>query len=442
MNYAIILSAGKGERMKRSIPKCAIPILGVPMVQYIIDEVSALVDDTYVVLGHKSEEFNFLRNVKIAYQDNQIGSADACKSVINNISDKGFTIIIPGDVPLINKNLLTSFINYHLDNNYDLTVLSSIRDNPYGYGRIIKNENKLIRITEEIECNEDEKKIKEVNSGIICIKNEFLDFINKIDNKNKKGEYYLTDIVDVMKNYNIASFIGDNNLLLGVNTPLELNKAEEYIRNKINEDLLNKGVILENKSSITISKDSIIEQGVTIKQGSYIINSKINKCSIIGPNSQIINSYIGESTNINQSVIVDSKINEFCNVGPFSHIRDNSNIGISNRIGNFVEIKNTSTKKNTKASHLAYIGDTQCGENVNFGCGVITVNYNGKEKNKTIIEDNCFIGCNSNLIAPLVILKGSYIAAGTTLTKYLDEYDFAISRSELEIKKGYAKKYE
>lgn len=445
MNYAIILAAGRGNRMNMDIPKCAVPLLGKPMISYIIDELKDVVDETYVVLGYKEDRFGFINDeVKIAYQKEQLGSADACRCASNNIKDNGFTIIIPGDVPLVDRHLLGSLINKHINNKLDLTILTNIKDNPKGYGRIIRNSNnRIIKITEDIECNEEELKIKEINSGIMCIDNRYLQLLDLIANDNKKGEYYLTDIVNLMKDYNIDSYSTMEDIRLqGVNNLYELNILEEYLRNKINDELIKNGVMLENKSTITISKDSIISKGVIIKQGSYIINSIIKTNVVIGPNSQIINSYIDENTIINQSVISDSKINKGCMIGPFSHIRNNSNIGNNNRIGNFVEIKNSNIDDNTKASHLAYIGDTICGKNVNIGCGVITINYDGKKKSQTIIGDNSFIGCNSNLIAPINIGKHAFVAASTTLTESIGDYDFVISRSNPLIKKGYAKKYE
>lgn len=446
MNYAIILSADKGNRMKANIPKCGISILGKPMISYIVDEVKKTrIDEIICVVGYKKEYiYEILKDsVTYKYQANQLGSADAVKCCRGLVGD-GYTIILNGDTPLIDMKLINEIIDFHLCNNNDLTIVSVIKDNPYGYGRIIRNSNNdIIDIVEEIELDNNLKSIKEINCGIYCVKTKALfEAIDKINNDNLKKEYYLTDIVKHFKNHKIGSYNIDNEVkVLGANTLADLSKIEEELRLSIINKHLKNGVKIEGINNVLISKDAIIEDNVEIRNSTILGNSTICSGSSI-VNSEIRNSTIFNNTSVEYSVVNDSIIGNNCMVGPFSNIRNNSIIIGNNRIGNFVEVKNSKIGENSKLSHLAYMGDTTCGNNVNFGCGSITVNYDGKNKHKTYIGNNVFIGCNTNLIAPIEIEDDSFIAAGSTIVEDLDKGDFAIARSMQVTKKGYASKYE
>lgn len=443
MINAIILAAGKGERMKSDVPKCAFPILKKPMINYILDTLKKTkVDNRVIVVGHKKEVFfEMLKDEEFAIQENQLGTADAVKCAINKLKD-GITIVLPGDTPLISNLLINKLLDLQLKDNNDMTLCTMIVENPFGYGRIIRENNKIKRIVEEKEATKEIKEIKEVNTGIMVFNNEFLKkAIKKIDNNNSKGEYYLTDIINFAKD--ISSYtLDDPNMLMGINDLNALNIIEEKLEKEIKKNLINSGVYIINKDSVTIGPDVEIAPGVTIYPNSFIMGkTKIEKNAIIGPSTELYNATINENVLCRQSVVYDSTILKDATVGPFAHIRMNTIVGEKDRIGNFVEVKNSTLGVNTKASHLSYLGDSEIGNNVNIGCGSITVNYDGKKKSKTVIGNNVFVGCNSNLIAPITIEDDSFIAAGSTITDNVEKEDLAIARSKQINKKGYARKY-
>jgi len=449
--YAIILAAGKGTRMKTELPKCAYPLLKKPMIAYIVEHLykSTMIDELITVVGHKKEVIQEILNstVKYAVQEEQLGTGHAVLAAKDFIIDQeGYTIILPGDMPLIDAKVIKGAISEHLEFRHDLTVVSTILDEPYGYGRIIRDEaNYLSAIIEENEANKEEKLINEINTGIYIINNKLLvPTLKKIKNNNAKKEYYLTDIVKIMKEegYLVGTYLLRKSYkAMGINNLYTLSKAETLLRNKINKDLMLCGVAMINPETITIGQNVVIEENVVIHPNTYITgNSLIKKGSIIGPNTEIHNSCICENVICKHSLVFNSKIGENTNVGPFAHIRDGADIGANNRIGNFVEVKKSKTGELFKASHLAYVGDAQIGKNVNFGCGSVTVNYDGFNKYKTIIGDDVFIGCNANLIAPIKIEDSSIIAAGSTLHKNVPKGSLAIARAYQVNKENYIRK--
>lgn len=446
--YAIILAAGKGTRMKTELPKCAYPLLKKPMIAYIVENLknTQLFDDLIVVVGHKKEVIMDIlnSNVSYAYQEEQLGTGHAVLMAKELITDKeGYTIILPGDMPLIDESVIQKAIAAHTKNENGLTIVSTIVDDPFGYGRIIRNDDDLIsEIVEEKEATETQKLIKEINTGIYIIKNDMLfTALDKISNNNSKGEYYLTDIVKILKDEDapIDTYVLKTAYkAMGVNDLYALSIAESRLRHDLNKKFMISGVALINPSTITIGQNVVIEENVTIHPNTYITgNSVIKKGAQIGPNTEIFNSYIGEDVFCRHSLVFNSTVQDGSTVGPFAHLRDGANIGPKNRIGNFVEVKKSSTGFNTKASHLAYIGDAEIGDKVNFGCGAITVNYDGKNKYKTMIGNNVFIGCNANLIAPIEINDDSFIAAGSTLNKNVPKGSLAIARAYQVNKQNY-----
>ena len=443
MINAIILAAGMGTRMKVDIPKCAFPILKKPMIKYIIDTLKEIeVENRIIVVGHKKEVFfEILKEETFAYQEKQLGTADAVKAAIPMLKD-GVTIVLPGDTPLIDKEDIKKLIDIQNKENNDMTICTTVLTNPTSYGRIVRENGVIKKIVEEKDASSEIKKINEVNTGIMVFKNEFLkDAINKIGCNNAKGEYYLTDIVEFAKT--ISSYTLENaDSILGINDLYALSIVENKLIDSIRKKHMLNGVNIINPISTVIGADVVIEEGVVIYPNSFIMgNTVIRKNAIIGPQTEIYNSTILENAICKQSVIYDSTVGKGATVGPFAHIRMNANIGEKNRIGNFVEVKNSTTDYNTKASHLSYLGDSIIGKNVNIGCGSITVNYDGKKKSQTIIGNNVFVGCNSNLIAPIKIEDDAFIAAGSTITNDVEKEDLAIARSKQINKKGYARKY-
>ena len=450
MNNAIILAAGKGTRMKTELPKCAFPLLKKPMVTYIIEALESInIDQIICVVGHKKEVLqDILKDrVKYAIQEEQLGTGHAVKCALDFIDDNGYTIILPGDTPLIDKEILDQLIEVHKSNKNDFTIGTIVLDNPFGFGRIVRDSsNSVLRIVEEKDASEEERKIKEINTGLFLVDNFLLKkALLEIKNNNVKGEYYLTDIVEILsKEAKIGTFtIKDTYKLNGINDLYTLSLVEKQFREAILKKHMLNGVNIVNPETVTIGNDVTIEAGTTIYQGSLILGkTSIGRNCVVGPNSEIFNSTLKDGSKLLHSVCYDSTLEENSSVGPFSHIRMNTVVGQDNRIGNFVEMKNSVIGPKTNVAHLTYVGDTDCGGGVNFGCGTVTVNYDGKNKYRTTIGDNVFIGCNSNLIAPVNIGSESFIAAGSTITDSIDENDFAIARAKQVTKKGYAKKFD
>lgn len=448
-HYAIVLAAGKGTRMKTDLPKCAFPILKKPMIKYIHENIEkSVIDETTVVVGYQREVLMNVLGDSVNYvvQDQQKGTGHAIMATKEAMGAKrGTTIIMLGDMPLVDYSVIDKVFNYHLDKNNDLTVLTTTFNQPKGYGRIIRNEyGNIEAIVEHRDCTFDQKKIKEVNTGIYVVNNHLLyKEIDKIPLNERKQEYYLTDIVAIMKQqgYHVDAFeLWDSEKVMGVNDLYSVSIAEQYLRNEINKSHMLNGVSIVTPETVTIGHNVKIENNVTIYPNTYITGDSVIKSgSKIGPNTEIHSSLIHNNVRVQHSLIFDSEIKSDTTVGPFAHLRNHAVIGERNRIGNFVEVKKSIIGDDTKASHLAYIGDTVTGTGVNFGCGSITVNYDGINKNKTTIGNDVFIGCNTNLIAPVTVGDRVFIAAGSTVTKDVPAGALAIARNHQINKADYAK---
>lgn len=448
MNYAIILAAGKGTRMKTELPQCAYPLIRKPMVVYVVENVlKSDFNEIITVIGYKREIIKDILGDKVKYaiQEQQLGTAHAVRATENLIiNHEGDSLILSGNMPLLDSMTINNAFRDHKNRRHDLTVITAFLDNPTGFGRIIRNEAGfyLEEIVEEEEATPLQKNINEVNTGVYIVKNKFLfEALAKIDNNNIRNEYYLTDIVKVFQQENLV--VGtynakDNIQAISINDLYTLSMVEAKLRLEINRQHMLNGVAMINPETITIGHNVIIEENVVIHPNTYITgNSIIKKGSQIGPNTEIHESFVGRNVCCRHSLVYNSTINEDTTVGPFAHLRDGATIGPKNRIGNFVEVKKSSTGTNTKAAHLAYIGDTSCGSNVNFGCGSITVNYDGKHKYQTVIGDDVFIGCNVNMIAPIQIEDNAFIAAGSTLNKNVPKNALAIARAYQVNKENY-----
>ena len=448
--YAIILAAGKGTRMRTEMPKCAFPILKKPMIEYIIENIEkSTIDETVVVVGHKREVLeSILENrVKYAYQAEQLGTGHAVLAAAPLLQDKeGITFILPGDMPLMEYPLMDKILRAHQEMGNDLTIVTMNMDYPKGYGRIVRDEySEVLGIVEQNDCSESQKLIKEVNSSVYVVDNKLLfQYVKKIQRNPRKGEYYLTDIVALMhQELKVNTFmVRDAIVTMGINDLYGISVAEKYLRDSINKGHMLNGVSIVNPETVTIGHNVIIEEGVWIHPNTTIMgDSVIKRYAIVGPNSEVVNSIIGEHAEVKHSIVYDSEVGESSTVGPFAHLRSHAVIGAHNRIGNFVEVKKSTTGEGTKAAHLSYIGDAIVGKNVNFGCGSITVNYDGIKKHVTHIGDDVFIGCNVNLIAPIRIEDNVFIAAGSTVTNDVPKGALAIARNKQINKEDYAKHF-
>lgn len=446
--YALILAAGKGTRMRTELPKCAFPILGKPMIEYIVENIEKTdIDEIVAIVGHKKEVImDLLKDrAKYAIQEQQLGTGHAALSAAPLLEGKeGTTFILPGDMPLMEYPLMDKLMRAHEEMGNDLTVVTMVVDYPKGYGRIVRDEYGTVKgIVEENDCTESEKQIKEVNSSVYIVDNKALfETLKQIKKNDRKGEYYLTDIVSLMhQSYKVNTFVVRNSMVtMGINDLYAISIAEKYLRDSINKGHMLSGVSMVNPETITIGHNVVIEEGVWIYPNTSITgNSVIKKGAIIGPNTEVKDSFIDEGAEIRHSLVIESKVGKKTTVGPFAHLRGHANIGDHNRIGNFVEVKNSTTGDDTKAAHLAYIGDAEVGERVNFGCGSVTVNYDGVKKHKTTIGNDVFIGCNVNMVAPISISDNVFIAAGSTVTKDIPKGSLAIARNQQINKEDYYK---
>lgn len=447
--YGIILAAGEGKRMKSKLPKVLHKVCGKAMVEHVIHAVEkAGVEDYSVVIGHKADmvKAHLGENVKTAFQDKQLGTGHAVMCCEDFLRDKdGTVIILAGDAPLITSETISKVFEYHAENGYSATVLTADTDNPQGFGRIVRNQSGDIeRIVEHKDATEEEKNIKEINSGTYCFNiAHLLDALKSINNNNAQGEYYLTDAIEILKSQGkkVGAFKSEFVEFMGVNSRVQLHEASEVMKKKILTRLMEDGVTILDAAStyveagVKIGSDTIIYPGTVIEG-----QCEIGEDCIIGPNTRLVNCKVDNNVEVQSSVVIESHIKDGASVGPFAYIRPDSVIGRDVKIGDFVEIKKSTIGDNTKVSHLTYIGDAEVGKSCNFGCGTVVVNYDGTNKNKTIIGDKSFIGCNSNLVAPVKVGDKAYIAAGSTITEDVPDGSLAIARSKQVNKEGWVDK--
>ncbi|TRZ36437.1 bifunctional UDP-N-acetylglucosamine diphosphorylase/glucosamine-1-phosphate N-acetyltransferase GlmU [Niallia circulans] len=448
--YAVILAAGQGTRMKSKLYKVLHPVCGKPMVQHVVDQVSKLQMERIVtVIGHGSDLVKAQLGDKIsyAYQAEQLGTAHAVMQAKDFLENKdGVTVVVCGDTPLITSETLEALSSYHLKTSAKATVLTAVAEDPTGYGRIVRNNiGEVEKIVEHKDASEEEKQIVEINTGTYCFDNAALfEALNNVTNENVQGEYYLPDVIEIFKKQGeiVSAYkTGDFSETIGVNDRIALAEAERLLKKRVNEEHMRNGVTIIDPSNTYIGTDVTIGSDTVILPGTIISGqTTIASDCVIGPNTEIGNCVVGESTEIRQSAAFDSKIGANVNIGPFAHIRPASSIGDDVKIGNFVEIKKAEFGDRSKASHLSYIGDAKVGSDVNIGCGTITVNYDGENKFLTTIEDGAFIGCNSNLIAPVKVGKGAYVAAGSTITDDVPAESLSIARARQVNKDEYVKK--
>lgn len=447
---AIILAAGKGTRMKSKLYKVLHPVCGKPMVKHVLDNVRAAgVSEVVTIVGHGAEQVQstLQSESKFSIQKEQLGTAHAVSMAKEHLSEHtGTTIVICGDTPLLREETIKQFIAHHEQTGAKATVLSSKTNHPFGYGRIIRDEhNSVVKIVEEKDATIEEQLVNEVSSGTFCFDNALLfTLLEKVDNDNAQGEYYLPDVIKLLKEHNeqIEAYITEDfSETLGVNDRVNLAKAEKLMRARINEMHMLNGVTITDPdttyidSGVEIGMDTIIEPSTVIK-GQTVIGSNVT----ITSGCDITDSIIHDGAVIKQSILKEAKVGKATVVGPFAQLRPGSDLGDEVKIGNFVEVKKAILKNGAKVSHLSYIGDAEVGERTNIGCGSITVNYDGKNKFKTIIGKDAFIGCNSNLVAPVTIGDKSFIAAGSTITESVPPTSLALGRARQVTKEGYYEK--
>lgn len=450
MFTSVILAAGMGTRMKSKMPKVLHTVCGKPLSKWVIDASKAAgADKVCAVVGHKAETVKeVLGDVcEFALQAEQKGTGHAVMQAIDVIKNsKGEVVILNGDTPLITAETINKAIEYHKNNGNQATVITAILDDATGYGRIVRdNDGSVLKIVEQKDASEEEKKINEVNSGMYVFDAQSLVYaLDKITPNNAQGEYYLTDTLEILLSAGkkIGGYaISDNDEIRGINDRVQLNEAEKIMQKRINEYHMRNGVTMRNPESVyieggvEIGNDTEICQNVTIKSG-----TKIGSDCVIGSGSMLNRAVIHDGVDVLSSVILESEVDEGTHVGPFAYIRPNCHVGKEVKVGDFVELKNSNIDDGTKISHLTYIGDSDVGKRVNFGCGTVTCNYDGKKKYRTTIGDDCFVGCNTNFVSPINVGDGVYIAAGSTITEDIPENSLSIARARQINKEGWKDK--
>jgi bifunctional UDP-N-acetylglucosamine pyrophosphorylase/glucosamine-1-phosphate N-acetyltransferase len=445
---AIVLAAGAGTRMKSDLPKCLHKILGRTMLDIALDTLmEAGITDIITVIGHDGDLVRASvagRPVKFVTQPQQLGTGHAVSMAAKYIGPDEDVLVYSADMPLIKVDSLHKLIKWHEGAAAAVTVMSTKVPDPAGYGRIVYVDGSP-RIVEQKDVNEAQASIDEINTGIYVFKGQaLLDALPKVRNNNAAGEFYLTDTLEIIEGFGLKASVfqaEDYREFMGVNTRVQLAAATAEMRRRINDQLMLSGVTMLDPSSVWIDynvqvgTDTVLYPG-TILEGKTAIGQKC----VIGPNSRIVDSKVGDETEVISSVILQSEVGEGCAVGPFAYMRPNSKVGDHCKIGDFVEVKNSTIASHTKASHLTYIGDSDVGSYVNFGCGTVTVNYDGEKKYRTTIEDHAFIGCNTNLIAPVKLKEGAYTAAGSTITNDVPEGALGVARSRQTNIDGWVKR--
>ena len=451
----VILAAGKGTRMKSDIVKVLHSLLGLPMLSYPVElSLKGIkAEKTIVVVGYQAdriqERFKDLR-IEFALQKEQLGTGHAVLQAIPFLQAfSGTVLILCGDVPLVKVETLRSFIDTYKENESTLSVLTTVVEEPFGYGRVLRNpEGWLEKIVEEKDASEEERTVREINTGIYCVKAPFLkEGLTEIRKENAQGEYYLTDLVEIAKKKGLrcsAHIVTDPVEVMGINTRVDLAMANEKLRQEKLRELMLSGVTVLDppntyiEKMVEVGKDTIIYP-YCLLQG----KTKIGEHCIIEHNSRILDSTIGNKVTIcSNSIISESKVENQASIGPFAHLRSLSEVKSKAKIGNFVEVKKSIIGSGSNANHLSYIGDSFIGEDVNIGAGTITCNYDGFEKHQTIIGNRVFMGSNVALVAPVKVGSGSSIGAGTTVTKDVPEGALAISRVKQKNIRGWGKKIE
>ena len=437
-----ILAAGKGTRMKSKVPKVLHPLAGKSLIDRVLSSTQGLKPNRrLIVVGHQANlveaSLNNQRDLEFVLQQPQNGTGHAIQQLSSRlIGFNGELIVLNGDVPLLREDTLSSLLKFHKESKASVTFLSASLDSPTGYGRVFTDESGLVKkIIEERDCTNEQRKNNLINAGVYCFDwQQLSDVLNSLSNQNSQNEIYITDTISLLEK--ALHFEVDNPFeIKGINNRFQLSECEHYIQEKLKSLWMTKGVSFVDPTSCSLSEDSCFGTDVIIEPQTHLRG----KCTIgngcrLGPGSVITNSKLGENVIAIHSFINDATIGNDTSVGPFAHIRPESNISNNSKIGNFVEIKKSFVGKGTKINHLSYVGDSVLGKNINIGAGTITANYDGKNKHRTIIDDFSKTGANSVLVAPIKIGSHVTIGAGSTISKDIPDRSLVVERSKTIIR--------
>lgn len=444
----VILAAGLGTRMKSGLAKALHPLAGRPLIEHVLSAAAGLDPENIIlILGHQADRVRKSAEqyrAAIVLQHEQLGTGHAVQQAGEAIAaSSGPIIILCGDTPLITAMTLKAVVERHKKSRAAVTLLTTMMDNPSGYGRVVRNKSGVRAVVEEKDASPAQKKIREVNAGIYCFEKKFLlSSLDRLGKNNAQGEYYLPDAIEIArkKGRGVSALLcSDPDEAMGVNTRYDLSRAERILRDRINRQWMLEGVTMIDPATTIIGSGVSLGRDITLHPNVILEGkTRIGDACVVFPGSRIVDSVIGRGVTVKDcSVIEESRIADNASIGPFAHLRSGSVIGERARIGNFVEVKKSAIGEGSKANHLSYIGDAVVGREVNIGAGVITCNYDGFEKHPTVIEDNVFIGSDAQLVAPVRIGQGAVIAAGATITRDVPPDALAISRVPQDVREGY-----
>ena len=447
--HLVILAAGKGTRMKSALPKVLHAAAGLPLIEHVLrtaDRVSP--QSVVVIVGHQAEMVQSALGdrgqLRFAVQEPQLGTGHALLQAEKALSGAaGTVLLLSGDVPLLKPETLRSLVAHHAATGAAATVLTALIEDPTGYGRIERRDGRISGIVEHKDASAEQRRIREINSGIYAFDiGPLFDALRQIGSANAQGEYYLPDLVKIYRRRGLTVetlLLDDPREILGVNSRKELAQIGQILRTARNEELMAAGVTIVDPATayigpdVAIGSDTVLHPNVFLDGRTTIGANCEIQCGV-----RIVNSALDDGVFVNSyCVITDSRVARGAKLGPFAHIRPDSHVGEDAHVGNFVELKKTLLGRGSKASHLAYLGDAIVGDKVNVGAGTITCNYDGKKKSQTTIEDGAFIGSDSQLIAPVTIGKGAYVAAGSSITQDVPPGSLAISRGKQANKLGW-----
>lgn len=448
--FAVVLAAGKGTRMKSKKHKVLHPVCGKPIIDHIVETLSSLgVEETVVVVGHESDAVrqHLGNRVTFVEQKEQLGTAHAVMQAEPVLSGRdGVTLVLNGDHPLFTSESLRRTVEHHRTTEAAATILTAVLHDPAGYGRVIRGEDgRVDRVVEHKDANPKELEVKEVNTGTFCFDNGKLwKALSEVSNDNAQGEYYLPDVIRILQTKGeriSAHTVSDPAEAMGVNNRVQLAAAEKEMRRRILHEHMMNGVTVIDPDHTYIDAGVIIGPDTVIHPGTHLRGStRIGSNCTIGPNADLTDIIVGDDTEIRYSVLNGSRVDRNATVGPFAYVRPGSHLEDGTKVGCFVDVKKARLGEGSKISHLGYVGDADVGKGVNIGCGAVTVNYDGVNKHRTVVEDGAFIGCNVNLVAPVRVGKGAYVAAGSTVTDDVPDEALAIARQRQTNKPGYARK--
>lgn len=436
---AVVLAAGQGKRMLSDLPKVLHCAAGVPLVRHVLDAVEgAGITEIIVVIGQGAELVREAlgADYKFAVQEKQLGTGDAVLKAMPYLSEEcQDVLVVCGDTPLLKSETLEKLIITRRDAAAAAAVLTSIFDDPKGYGRVMKNADNMVEaIIEEVDATSEQKEIQEINTGLYAFaKEELQATIRRLQPDNQQGEYYLTDCIHLLREAGqpVTALISSTEETAGINTRCQLADAERILRERECRRLMDEGVTIHDPNTTYIDKGVQVGRDTVIYPFTFLEGETvIGKGCTLGPGTRLCSAVLGNNVSVQYSVVMANAIGDGCNIGPFAYLRPGNTLAENVKIGDFVELKMTSVERGSKIPHLSYIGDTTVGTGVNIGAGTITCNYNGVDKHKTLIEDGVFVGSNTNLVAPVSVGKNAVIGAGSTITKDVPPASLAIERAK------------